>query len=61
MISPVLVFLLGLNLRPAVTSLGAALPDIGVPGWVGAVLVALPLWALGITGPRAPVVVSAAR
>jgi CP family cyanate transporter-like MFS transporter len=50
MISPVLVFLLGLNLRPAVTSLGAALPDIGVPSWVGAVLVALPLWALGIGG-----------
>lgn len=48
MISPVIVFLLGLNLRPAVTSLGVTLPDIAVPGWVAAVLVALPLWACGI-------------
>jgi MFS transporter, CP family, cyanate transporter len=54
MISPVLVFLLGLNLRPAVTSLGVALPDIGVPGSLAAVLVALPLWACGIGGLLAP-------
>jgi CP family cyanate transporter-like MFS transporter len=54
MISPVLVFLLGLNLRPAVTSLGAALPDMGVPGSLAAVLVALPLWACGIGGLLTP-------
>nr|CTQ89267.1 MFS transporter [Kibdelosporangium sp. MJ126-NF4] len=52
------VFLLGLNLRPAVTSLGAALPDVaatpGVHGAVAAVLVALPLWVCGIGGLLAP-------
>lgn len=54
----VVVFLLGLNLRPAVTSLGAALPDVeaapGVTGAVAAVLVALPLWACGFGGLLAP-------
>jgi CP family cyanate transporter-like MFS transporter len=54
----VVVFLLGLNLRPAVTSLGAALPDVatvpGVTGAVAAVLVALPLWACGFGGLIAP-------
>lgn len=58
MITPVVVFLLGLNLRPAVTSLGVALPDIvEVPGMtaaVAAVLVALPLWASGIGGLLMP-------
>ncbi|ALG11256.1 hypothetical protein AOZ06_34175 [Kibdelosporangium phytohabitans] len=50
------VFLLGLNLRPAVTSLGAALPDIdpGIGDAVAAVLVALPLWVCGIGGLLAP-------
>ncbi|MET0134218.1 MAG: MFS transporter [Kibdelosporangium sp.] len=53
MISPVVVvFLLGLNLRPAVTSLGTALPDIaaapGMTDATAAILVALPLWASGI-------------
>jgi MFS transporter, CP family, cyanate transporter len=51
----VVVFLLGLNLRPAVTSLGAALPDVATAtGSVAAVLVALPLWACGFGGLLAP-------
>jgi MFS transporter, CP family, cyanate transporter len=49
-----IVFMLGLNLRPAVTSIGSALEDIsGAPGMtaaVGAVVVALPLWASGLGG-----------
>ncbi|ONI86476.1 hypothetical protein ALI144C_11235 [Actinosynnema sp. ALI-1.44] len=50
-----MVFLLGLNLRPAVTGLGAALPDIATAsGAVAAVLVALPLWVCGIGGLLAP-------
>ncbi|RSM77330.1 MFS transporter [Kibdelosporangium aridum] len=56
--SAAVVFLLGLNLRPAVTSLGSALPDIatapGVTGAVAAVLVALPLWVCGIGGLLTP-------
>jgi MFS transporter, CP family, cyanate transporter len=53
-VSTAIVFLLALNLRPAVTSLGAALEDVslapGMTAAVGAVLVALPLWASGIGG-----------
>lgn len=53
-VSTAIVFVLALNLRPAVTSLGAALEDIsGNPGMtaaIGAVLVALPLWASGLGG-----------
>ncbi|MEV4312637.1 MFS transporter [Actinocrispum sp. NPDC049592] len=49
-----IVFVLALNLRPAVTSLGAALEDIsatpGMTAAVGAVLVAIPLWASGLGG-----------
>lgn len=52
------VFVLGLNLRPAVTSLGAALGDIsahpGMTAAIGAVLVALPLWASGLGGWLTP-------
>jgi MFS transporter, CP family, cyanate transporter len=57
-VSTAVVFLLGLNLRPAVTSLGAALEDVsaapGMTAAVGAVLVALPLWASGIGGWGTP-------
>ncbi|WP_290056374.1 MFS transporter [Amycolatopsis solani] len=54
-VSTVVIFLLALNLRPAVTSLGAALPDISVAGdLVAAVLVALPLWAIGLGGWATP-------
>ncbi|EOD69835.1 CP family cyanate transporter [Amycolatopsis vancoresmycina DSM 44592] len=50
-----MIFVLAINLRPAVTSLGAALPDISVAGnLVGAVLVALPLWAIGLGGWATP-------
>src|SRR5690242_10378072 len=53
--STVVIFLLAINLRPAVTSLGAALPDISVAGnLVAAVLVALPLWAIGLGGWATP-------
>ncbi|MEA5360503.1 MFS transporter [Amycolatopsis sp., V23-08] len=46
---------MALNLRPAVTSLGAALPDISVAGsLVAAILVALPLWAIGLGGWATP-------
>jgi CP family cyanate transporter-like MFS transporter len=49
-----IVFVLGLNLRPAVTSLGAALEDIsaqpGMTAAIGAILVAMPLWASGLGG-----------
>ncbi|MBE1471917.1 MFS transporter [Kibdelosporangium phytohabitans] len=52
------VFMLALNLRPAVTSLGAALEDVsaapGMTAAVGAILVALPLWASGIGGWGTP-------
>ncbi|ONI81036.1 hypothetical protein ALI144C_20980 [Actinosynnema sp. ALI-1.44] len=57
-VSTAVVFMLALNLRPAVTSLGAALEDVSAaPGMtvaVGAVLVALPLWASGIGGWGTP-------
>ncbi|WP_328616899.1 MFS transporter [Amycolatopsis sp. NBC_00355] len=54
-VSTVVIFILALNLRPAVTSLGAALPDISVAGsLVAAVLVALPLWAIGLGGWATP-------
>jgi CP family cyanate transporter-like MFS transporter len=53
-VSTAIVFVLALNLRPAVTSLGAALEDVslapGMTAAIGAVLVALPLWASGIGG-----------
>ncbi|MCE7002672.1 MFS transporter [Kibdelosporangium philippinense] len=48
------MFLLGLNLRPAVTSLGSALPDIPTASGIAAVLVALPLWVCGIGGFLTP-------
>lgn len=54
-VSTLVIFVLAVNLRPAVTSLGAALPDIKVAGsLVGAVLVALPLWAIGLGGWATP-------
>lgn len=54
-ISTVVVFALALNLRPAVTSLGAALADVSVArNLTAAVLVALPLWAIGIGGWLTP-------
>ena len=54
-VSTIVVFALALNLRPAVTSLGAALPDIPVArNLVPAVLVALPLWAIGLGGWATP-------
>jgi CP family cyanate transporter-like MFS transporter len=54
-VSTVVIFVLAINLRPAVTSLGAALPDIPVAGdLVAAVLVALPLWAIGLGGWATP-------
>ncbi|HEY3477304.1 MAG TPA: hypothetical protein VGL02_00265 [Streptomyces sp.] len=54
-VSTAVIFVLALNLRPAVTSLGAALPDISVAGsLVAAVLVALPLWAIGLGGWATP-------
>lgn len=57
-VSTGVVFLLALNLRPAVTSLGSALEDVSAaPGMttaVGAILVALPLWASGIGGWGTP-------
>lgn len=54
-VSTAVIFVLALNLRPAVTSLGAALPDISAAGDViGAVLVALPLWAIGLGGWATP-------
>ncbi|GAB3874196.1 MFS transporter [Kibdelosporangium lantanae] len=53
-----IVFVLGLNLRPAVTSLGAALEDIsaqpGMTAAIGAILVAMPLWASGLGGWLTP-------
>ncbi|ONI83124.1 MFS transporter [Actinosynnema sp. ALI-1.44] len=50
-VAAVVIFLLALNLRPAVTSLGASLPDVPVAhGSTAAVLVALPLWAIGVGG-----------
>jgi len=53
--STIVIFVLAINLRPAVTSLGAALPDISVAGnLIGAVLVALPLWAIGLGGWATP-------
>ena len=54
-ISTVVVCALALNLRPAVTSLGAALADVSVArNLTAAVLVALPLWAIGIGGWLTP-------
>ena len=54
-VSTAMIFVLALNLRPAVTSLGAALPDIPAAGsLVAAVLVALPLWAIGLGGWATP-------
>lgn len=54
-VSTIVIFVLAINLRPAVTSLGAALPDITVAGnLVAAVLVALPLWAIGLGGWATP-------
>jgi CP family cyanate transporter-like MFS transporter len=54
-VSTVVIFVLAINLRPAVTSLGAALPDISVADdLVAAVLVALPLWAIGLGGWATP-------
>src|SRR5947208_16954718 len=54
-ISTVVVFALSLNLRPAVTSLGAALPDVpAARNVIAAVLVALPLWAIGVGGWATP-------
>src|SRR5947208_3295144 len=54
-ISTLVIFVLAINLRPAVTSLGAALPDISVASsLVAAVLVALPLWAIGLGGWATP-------
>jgi CP family cyanate transporter-like MFS transporter len=53
--STIVIFILAVNLRPAVTSLGAALPDISIAGnLIGAVLVALPLWAIGLGGWATP-------
>src|SRR5437764_5035903 len=50
-ISAVVVFALAINLRPAVTSLGAALQDVSVArNLVAAALVAVPLWAIGMGG-----------
>lgn len=53
-VNTAIVFVLALNLRPAVTSLGAALEDIssapGMTAAVGAILVALPLWTSGLGG-----------
>ncbi|MFI5586161.1 MFS transporter [Amycolatopsis sp. NPDC051758] len=54
-VSAAVIFVLALNLRPAVTSLGAALPDISVAAsLVAAILVALPLWAIGLGGWATP-------
>src|SRR5256885_6586968 len=54
-VSTVVIFVLAVNLRPAVTSLGAALPDISVADdLVAAVLVAMPLWAIGLGGWATP-------
>jgi CP family cyanate transporter-like MFS transporter len=57
-VGTMIVFMLGLNLRPAVTSLGSALEDMsaapGMTAAVGAVLVALPLWASGLGGWATP-------
>lgn len=48
------VFILALNLRPTVTSLGSALEDISatpsMSAAIAAVLVAVPLWAIGAGG-----------
>lgn len=50
-VAAAVIFLLAFNLRPAVTSLGATLSDVPVAhGATAAVLVALPLWAIGIGG-----------
>nr|WP_042177978.1 MFS transporter [Kibdelosporangium sp. MJ126-NF4]CEL12894.1 putative integral membrane transporter [Kibdelosporangium sp. MJ126-NF4]CTQ98578.1 putative integral membrane transporter [Kibdelosporangium sp. MJ126-NF4] len=50
-VAAVVIFLLALNLRPAVTSLGSTLSDVpAAHGSTAAVLVALPLWAIGIGG-----------
>jgi CP family cyanate transporter-like MFS transporter len=54
-VSTAVIFVLAINLRPAVTSLGAALPDIPVArDLIAAVLVALPLWAIGLGGWGTP-------
>ncbi|MEV4312563.1 MFS transporter [Actinocrispum sp. NPDC049592] len=54
-ISTAVVFSLALNLRPAVTSLGSALADVSVArNLTAAVLVALPLWAIGLGGWATP-------
>ncbi len=54
-VSTAVIFILAINLRPTVTSLGAALPDISIAGGlIAAVLVALPLWAIGLGGWAAP-------
>ncbi|WP_329049036.1 MFS transporter [Amycolatopsis sp. NBC_01488] len=54
-VSTAVIFVVALNLRPAVTSLGAALPDISVAGsLIAAILVALPLWAIGLGGRATP-------
>jgi CP family cyanate transporter-like MFS transporter len=54
-VATLVIFVLALNLRPAVTSLGAALPDIPVAaGLIAAVLVAVPLWAIGLGGWAVP-------
>ncbi len=54
-VSTAVIFVLAINLRPAVTSLGAALPDIPVAReLIAAVLVALPLWAIGLGGWATP-------
>ncbi len=54
-ISTAVVFSLALNLRPAVTSLGSALVDVSVArNLTAAVLVALPLWAIGLGGWATP-------
>lgn len=54
-VTAAVVFLLALNLRPAVTSLGAALDDMPVArASLAAVLVALPLWTIGFGGWMTP-------
>jgi CP family cyanate transporter-like MFS transporter len=53
-ITVAVVFVLALNLRPTVTSLGSALEDItstpSMSAAIAAVLVAIPLWAIGAGG-----------
>jgi CP family cyanate transporter-like MFS transporter len=54
-VTAAVVFLLALNLRPAVTSLGAALDDMPFArASIAAVLVALPLWTIGVGGWMTP-------